>query len=110
MIHIDGNLVSLSDAAYSDIVMAYLRQIKFDYTNAVCRGNINKLIELEDHVLSGNFLGGIIGITSSGMIDNLRYSYDKDKYEVVRDMITRRPIKIIKKEKEKNGETKGRKA
>ena len=60
MIHIDGNLVNLSDAAYSDIVMAYLRQIKFDYTNAVCRGNINKLIELEDHVLSGNFLEALL--------------------------------------------------
>lgn len=109
MIHIDGAIVRTTRRGQTNLVCAYIQQIKTDYNKAISDGNILEMIELEQCVKSDDFLGETIGVSSEATLRALRNSYDKDKFEIVRDEETGYPIRVTKKRVLKNGESKGRK-
>lgn len=101
MIHIDNKEVITTIEWQDNIILAYLTQIRFDYNRAIATGSIKKMTELERHIMSGEYLGDIIGISAGVFLRALRHSYDKDKYKIKRDPNTFFPVKVIKIEKGK---------
>ena len=98
MIHINGEEITIAEGGYINLITRYCQLMAEDYADAVRSRNISKMVRIEKHILSDTFWGEAIGLTTKPMIMNIRESYDKDKYEVVRDPNTRFPIKIIEKE------------
>ncbi len=101
MIHIGGKEVITTIGWQDNIIIAYLTQIQYDYNRAIATGSIKKMIELERHIMSGEYLGDIIGMSAGVFLRALRHSYDKDKYKIERNPNTFFPIKVIKIEKGK---------
>lgn len=101
MIHIGGKEVITTIGWQDNIIMAYLTQIRYDYNRAIVTGSIKKMTELERHIMSGEYLGDIIGMSAGVFLRALRHSYDKDKYKIERDPNTFFPVKVIKMEKRK---------
>ena len=109
MIHIDGVAIRTTRRGQINLVCAYIQQIKTDYNKAISDGDILEMIELEQCVKSDDFLGETIGISSETTLKALRNSYDKNKFEIVRDKETGYPIRVTKKRALKNGKSERRK-
>ena len=105
MIHINGEEITITEDGYVNLITRYCQLMAEDYADAVRMCNISKMVRIEKHILSDTFWGEVIGLTAKPMIMNIRESYDKDKYEVVRDPNTRFPIEVIKKKVVNNGES-----
>lgn len=101
MIHIGGKEVITTIEWQNNIILAYLTQIRFDYKRAIAASSIASMTELEKHIMSGDYLGDMIGISAGVFLRALRHSYDKDKYRIERDPNTFFPVKVIKIEKGK---------
>lgn len=96
MIHIDNKEVITTIGWQDNIILAYLTQIRFDYERAIAAGSVASMTELEKHIMSGNYLGDMIGVSAGAFLRTLRHSYDKDKYKIERDPNTFFPVKVIK--------------
>lgn len=96
MIHIGSKEVITTIEWQDNIIIAYLTQIHYDYNRAIATGSIKKMTELERHIMSGEYLGDIIGMSAGVFLRALRHSYDKDKYKIERDPNTFFPVKVIK--------------
>lgn len=100
MIHIGNEEIKICLAGYENLITEYAKQIKVDYKKAIRRYDILGMILIEQHVLSDDFWGDICGLTSEVMIRYLRNSYDKDRFDIIRDENSGFPIKVIKKGKD----------
>lgn len=103
MIHIDGKEINIPDQGYINLIAGYGRMIKEDYLTALEDKNLKEMVRIEKHILSDNFWGEVVGLSSKVMITSLRHSYDEDKYIIIRDKNTLLPIDII--ERIDNGES-----
>ena len=107
--------MKISKAGCFNLITAYIKQIGIDYIDAMHKGNIKEMIEIEKHIRSEDFLGEAIGVSAKSTLSYLRdinerhldyfhYKPEKYDYEIVRDKISGYPVEIIKKEKVLNGE------
>lgn len=84
MIHIDGKEIPTCKRGHINVVTKYLKQMYYDYQEAIERNNIKEMVAIEKHILSDEFWGDIVGVGQYMTLDAIRDSYDKSKYEVIR--------------------------
>ena len=107
MIHIGKEEIKTNKRWQSRVVCAYLNLIKKDYRSAIARNNIDKMRELEQHIMSDAFLGGVVGLSQESTLKALRNSYNSKKYSIIRDREMGFPLRVIEKGKE-YGKSEGR--
>lgn len=97
------------ETGYRELVKAYLRQMMFDYKRAIKGGDVKSMTTIEKDIQSEFFFGEIIGVTAGPVLDLFRH-IEVDGCKIIRDKMTRYPIRVEEVEKKKkDGETKGRK-
>ena len=55
-----------------NLVIAYLRQMGADYKKAICKGDIETMKDIEEHIRSDDFFGEIAGVTPETTIAYLK--------------------------------------